>query len=93
MKWYTCARCDAGHDSGPLEQECTCDQKPVTRKLTARWGLSVEEVLDFDTHPLAEDFSELCDPNLPKEAEVVVESTPYESIFYDAWKTKMVGEE
>ena len=26
MKWYTCARCDAGYDSGPLEQECTCDQ-------------------------------------------------------------------
>lgn len=29
MKWYNCARCDAGYDSGPLEQECTCDQKPV----------------------------------------------------------------
>jgi len=23
-KWYDCARCDAGYDSGPLEQECTC---------------------------------------------------------------------
>lgn len=26
MKWYDCARCDAGYDSGPLEQECTCNQ-------------------------------------------------------------------
>ena len=24
MKWYSCARCDAGYNSGPLEQECTC---------------------------------------------------------------------
>jgi hypothetical protein len=24
MKWYSCARCDAGYSSGPLEQECTC---------------------------------------------------------------------
>lgn len=24
-KWYDCARCDAGYDSGPLEQECTCN--------------------------------------------------------------------
>lgn len=23
-KWYDCARCDAGYDSGPLAQECTC---------------------------------------------------------------------
>ena len=22
--WWGCARCDAGYDSGPLEQECTC---------------------------------------------------------------------
>ena len=25
MKWFDCARCDAGYNSGPLEQECTCD--------------------------------------------------------------------
>lgn len=26
-KWYDCARCDAGYNSGPLEQECTCKSK------------------------------------------------------------------
>jgi hypothetical protein len=25
--WWDCARCDAGYDSGPLEQECTCKDK------------------------------------------------------------------
>jgi len=23
-RWYQCPRCDAGYDSGPLEQECIC---------------------------------------------------------------------
>jgi len=25
-KWYNCARCDAGYDSGLLEQKCICEE-------------------------------------------------------------------
>lgn len=28
-KWYGCARCDAGYDSGPLEQECVCEDNEL----------------------------------------------------------------
>lgn len=35
-KWYNCARCDAGYDSGPLEQGCTCAEDLARRAVACK---------------------------------------------------------